>query len=260
MSFKYPLAGETISKNDIDKLRDWLANYPKLTMGQLTKTFESKWSEFIGTNRSIFVNSGSSANLLMTYLGKLNRGDKVIVPSCGWATTISPIIQLGLTPVMVNANRYNYGVDIKEIEKLCDKENIKGMIFVHPLGVPCDKDEMLYLKSQYDFFLMEDCCASVGAKFADGHPIGTVGDVSSFSFYFGHQLSTIEGGFVNTNNEEMYQRMLMLRSHGWVKDISDDYYEYNFKKWNIDNENGPFNFIHSGFTGLFRIIAIRKSG
>ena len=251
MNFKYPLAGETISKDDINLLIEWLADYPRLTMGELTSEFELKWAEYIGTEKSIFVNSGSSANLLMVYLGlvlgKLNEGDKVIVPSCGWATTIAPIIQFGLIPVMVDSNRYNYGVDISEVEKICEKEEIKGMIFVHPLGVPCDKDEILSLKNKYNFFLMEDCCASVGAKFSDGTKIGTIGDVSSFSFYFGHQLSTIEGGFVNTNNEEYYQRMLMLRSHGWVKDISGEFYNSNYKEWGIDTVNGAFNFIHSGF-------------
>ena len=251
MNYKYPLAGETISKSDIDSLRDWLSDYPRLTMGELTNDFQVKWAEYIGTKRSIFVNSGSSANLLMVYLGivlgRLKQGDKVIVPSCGWATTISPIIQLGLTPIMVDANRYNFGVNIDEVESLCKKENIKGMIFVHPLGVPCDKAEITYIKDKYDLFLMEDCCASVGARFSDGTKIGTIGDVSSFSFYFGHQLSTIEGGFVNTNNEEYHQKMLMLRSHGWVKDISDIHSKTVSDKWNIDKDNGPFNFIYSGF-------------
>ena len=251
MHYKYPLAGETISKNDIDALREWLSDYPRLTMGELTNDFQLKWAEYIGTKRSIFVNSGSSANLLMVYLGivlgRLKQGDKVIVPSCGWATTISPIIQLGLTPIMVDANRYNFGVNIDEVESVCKKENIKGMIFVHPLGVPCDKIELSYLKDKYDIFLMEDCCASVGARFSDGTKIGTIGDVSSFSFYFGHQLSTIEGGFVNTNNEDYYQKMLMLRSHGWVKDISDIHTKTISDKWNIDKNNGPFNFIYSGF-------------
>ena len=114
MKFKYPLAGDTISKNDIDALIDWLSEYPRLTMGELTKKFEREWSNYIGSENSIFVNSGSSANLLMVYLGivsgNLKKGDRVIVPSCGWATSIAPIIQLGLRPVMVDANRYNFGV------------------------------------------------------------------------------------------------------------------------------------------------------
>tara|TARA_B100000029_G_scaffold510410_1_gene601817 strand:+ start:6609 stop:7775 length:1167 start_codon:yes stop_codon:yes gene_type:complete len=251
MKFKYPLSGETISKDDIDKLRDWLATYPRLTMGELTKEFENKWANYIGTKRSIFVNSGSSANLLMVYLGivlgKLKQGDKVIVPSCGWVTTISPVIQFGLEPIMVDANDYNYGVNINEVERLCKNEDIKGMIFVHPLGVPNDKEEIIDLKNKYNFFLMEDCCASVGAKFSDGTKIGTVGDVSSFSFYFGHQLSTIEGGFVNTNSENFHQIMLMLRSHGWTKDISEEFFNSDIKRWDIDLENGPFNFVHNGF-------------
>ena len=251
MNFKYPLAGDTISKNDIDLLRKWLAKYPRLTMGELTKDFEIKWAKYIGTEKSIFVNSGSSANMLMVYLGlvlrKLKKGDKVIVPACGWATTIAPIIQFGLNPIMVDANKYNFGVDINEVDQICQKQSIKGMIFVHPLGVPCDKDEIISLKEKHNLFLMEDCCASVGAKYADGTKIGTVGDVSSFSFYFGHQLSTIEGGFVNTNHNEYYEKMLMLRSHGWVKDVSNDYHKKLNEKWNLDEVNGPFNFVHSGF-------------
>ena len=121
------------------------------------------------------------------------------------------------------------------------------MIFVHPLGVPCDKNEISYLKDKYDIFLMEDCCASVGARFSDNTKIGTLGDVASFSFYFGLQLSTIEGGFVNTNNEDYYQKMLMLRSHGWVKDISNKQINKISDQWDIDKSNGPFNFIYSGF-------------
>ena len=251
MNFRYPLAGETISKSDIDKLRDWLASYPRLTMGELTAEFESKWAKYIATKRSIFVNSGSSANLLMVYLGivtgKFKPGDKVIVPSCGWVTTLSPIIQFGLEPIMVDANNYNYGLNISEVENLCKKQEIKGLILVHPLGVPNDKDEIMSLKNKYKFFLMEDCCASVGAKFADGTKIGTIGDVSSFSFYFGHQLSTIEGGFVNTNSEKFYQTMLMLRSHGWTKDISEKFFQSDIANLNIDSVNEPFNFIHNGF-------------
>ena len=251
MNFRYPLAGETISKSDIDKLRDWLASYPRLTMGELTAEFESKWAKYIATKRSIFVNSGSSANLLMVYLGivtgKFKPGDKVIVPSCGWVTTLSPIIQFGLEPIMVDANDYNYGLNISEVENLCKKQEIKGLILVHPLGVPNDKDEIMSLKNKYNFFLMEDCCASVGAKFADGTKIGTIGDVSSFSFYFGHQLSTIEGGFVNTNSEKFYQTMLMLRSHGWTKDISEKFFQSDIANLNIDSVNEPFNFIHNGF-------------
>lgn len=251
MKFKYPLAGDTISKNDIDALIEWLSEYPRLTMGELTKKFERKWSNYIGSENSIFVNSGSSANLLMVYLGlvsgNLKKGDRVIVPSCGWSTSIAPIIQLGLRPVMVDANRYNFGVDVNQVDEICKEREIKGMVIVHPLGVPCDKDEMLTLKKKYNFFLMEDCCASVGAEFSDGTKVGTIGDVSSFSFYFGHQLSTIEGGFVNTNNQDYYQTMLMLRSHGWTKDISEDYLNKNNKVWNIDKVNEPFNFVHSGF-------------
>ena len=251
MEYKYPLGNAPINQYDIDLLIEWLKTYPRLTMGPLTQEVEKKWANYIGTNRSIFLNSGSSANLMMVYLaiisGNLKKGDRVIVPSCGWATTIAPIIQFGLEPIMVDANKYNFGVDINKINKICQNEKIKGMIYVHVLGVPNDKKEISDIKDKYNLFLMEDCCASVGAKYSDGSKIGTLGDVSSFSFYFGHQLSTIEGGFVNTNNEDLHQIMLMLRSHGWTKDISKEKYNEINKKWNIDKINGPFNFITTGF-------------
>lgn len=251
MSYKYPLGNAPINNDDIDKLIEWLKRYPRLTMGPLTSQVEKEWAEYIGTNRSIFLNSGSSANLMMIYLGiilgKLKRGDKVIVPACGWATTIAPVIQFGLHPIMVDANNYNFGMDIKKIDDICNNQDIKGMIYVHVLGVPNKKDEILEIKRKHNLFLMEDCCASVGAKYEDGSKIGTVGDVSSFSFYFGHQLSTIEGGFVNTNNEDYHQTMLMLRSHGWTKDISEQKLNEINDKWEIDSINGPFNFITTGF-------------
>ena len=94
---------------------------------------------------------------------------------------------------------------------------------------------------------MEDCCASVGAKFGDGKNIGTVGDMSSYSFYFGHQLSTIEGGMINTSDDKLYDKLLALRSHGWTKDLSDSSIEDLRKSVPFDIENGAFNFIYSGF-------------
>jgi len=249
--YKYPLGNAPINNNDIDMLVEWLKTYPRLTMGPLTQEVEKDWANYVGTERSIFLNSGSSANLMMVYLGiisgKLKKGDKVIVPACGWATTIAPVMQFGLEPIMIDANKYNFGMDIEKINEICTNEDVKGMIYVHVLGVPNDKDEIKSIKDNFDLFLMEDCCASVGAKYSDGTKIGTLGDVSSFSFYFGHQLSTIEGGFVNTDNEEYYQTMLMLRSHGWTKDVSEEKYNEISDKWNIDKINGPFNFITTGF-------------
>ena len=147
MKIKYPLANSPIDKDDISYLIKWLETNPRLTMGPITQQFEEKWANYIGTKRSVFVNSGSSANTLMVYTaivnGNLSVGDKVIVPSCGWVTSISPMIQFGLEPIMVDADENDYGVNFDEVDEICEKNNVKGIIIVHPLGVPVNKNKII---------------------------------------------------------------------------------------------------------------------
>jgi CDP-6-deoxy-D-xylo-4-hexulose-3-dehydrase len=255
--WKYPLASDTIDENDIDSLINWLRTNPRLTMGEVTKQFERKWADFIGTNYSVYLNSGSSANLLMVYsllnAGKL-KNNKFLVPSCGWATTLSPFIQFGIEPIMVDAEDGNYNIDLNIVEDYLKLGDIDGFIFVHVLGVPHRRKELLYLKEKYGCYILEDSCASVGAKYDDESYVGTLGDMSSFSFYFGHQLSTIEGGFINTDDKFLYEELLKLRSHGWVKDIVNDEYR--------NDENFPFIFNEPGFnvrsTDLQAYIGLRQ--
>jgi len=255
--WKYPLASDTIDENDIDSLINWLRTNPRLTMGEVTKQFERKWADFIGTNYSVYLNSGSSANLLMVYsllnAGKL-KNNKFLVPSCGWATTLSPFIQFGIEPIMVDAEDGNYNIDLNIVEDYLKLGDIDGFIFVHVLGVPHRRKELSYLKEKYGCYILEDSCASVGAKYDNESYVGTLGDMSSFSFYFGHQLSTIEGGFINTDDEFLYEELLKLRSHGWVKDIVNDEYR--------NDENFPFIFNEPGFnvrsTDLQAYIGLRQ--
>ena len=255
--WKYPLASDTIDENDIDSLINWLRTNPRLTMGEVTKQFERKWADFIGTNYSVYLNSGSSANLLMVYsllnAGKL-KNNKFLVPSCGWATTLSPFIQFGIEPIMVDAEDGNYNIDLNIVEDYLKLGDIDGFIFVHVLGVPHRRKELSYLKEKYGCYILEDSCASVGAKYDNESYVGTLGDMSSFSFYFGHQLSTIEGGFINTDDKFLYEELLKLRSHGWVKDIVNDEYR--------NDENFPFIFNEPGFnvrsTDLQAYIGLRQ--
>jgi CDP-6-deoxy-D-xylo-4-hexulose-3-dehydrase len=247
---KYPLAMETINNDDVDALCDWLKSYPRLTMGSLTKQLEEKWAEYIGTKYAVFNNSGSSANLLMIYAalkaGKL-KNNKVVVPSVGWVTTIAPVIQFGLEPIMVGADKETYGIDLQQLEEVCQKHNPAAVIFVQVLGVPHCKEGLQRLQEKYGFYLLEDACAALGAEYSDGKKAGTVGDASSFSFYFGHQLSTIEGGMVNTDDYELYQTLMMLRSHGWGKDLDEEYYNGLIDKYGVDDFHKPFTFFTTGF-------------
>ena len=265
MNIKHPLAKETINNADIDALCDWLKSYPRLTKGQLTCQVEDAWANFIGTKYAVFNNSGSSANLLMIYAaiqaGRI-KNKKIVVPSVGWVTTIAPAIQFGLEPIMVGADANTFGIDLDQLEKICEKERPDAVIFVQVLGVPHYKKRLLELKSKYNFILLEDACAALGSAYEDGTKVGTIGDMSSFSFYFGHQLSTIEGGMVNTDDPELYDMLLMLRSHGWAKDLNEESYNRLIKKYGIDDFHKPFSFFVPGFnlrsTDLQAFLGLRQ--
>jgi CDP-6-deoxy-D-xylo-4-hexulose-3-dehydrase len=262
---KYPLAKETINDEDIDALCDWLKSYPRLTKGSLTLEVERDWADYIGTKYAVFNNSGSSANLLMVAAAVecgLIPNKKIVVPSVGWVTTISPAMQLGLEPIMCGADTTTYGIDLDELEEICERERPDAVIFVQVLGVPHHKERLLELKKKYGFLLLEDACAALGARHSDGTMVGTVGDMSSFSFYFGHQLSTIEGGMVNVNNKELYDMLLMLRSHGWAKDLDKETYDSMMEEHGVDDFHSPFTFFIAGYnlrsTDLQAFLGIRQ--
>jgi CDP-6-deoxy-D-xylo-4-hexulose-3-dehydrase len=248
-SIKYHLAEDTIDDRDVDKLANWLKTHPRLTKGALTLKFEEGWSKWLGTKHSVFCNSGSSANLQMYYAlllsGKL-KNKKVIVPSVGWVTSIAPAIQFGMEPVMCEADPDTFGLDLLHLEKLLKKHRPGAVMMVQVLGVPHKMDEMLALQKKYGFYLMEDACAAIGA-FYKGRAVGTFGDMASFSFYFGHQFSTIEGGMVSTDDKKLYDLLLMLRSHGWSKDLDRPAHSALVKRYRVDDFHSPFVFYEPGF-------------
>ena len=265
MNIKYPLAKETINEDDINALCDWLKSYPRLTKGELTLQVEKDWAEYIGTEYAVFNNSGSSANLLMVATAVecgLIPNKKIVVPPVGWVTTISPAMQLGLEPIMCGADPQTFGIDLDELEEICERERPDAVIFVQVLGVPHHKERLLALKEKYGFLLLEDACAALGASYADGTMVGTIGDMASFSFYFGHQLSTIEGGMVNVNDKKLYDMLLMLRSHGWAKDLDQETYSSMMEKYGIDDFHSPFTFFVAGYnlrsTDLQAFLGIRQ--
>ncbi len=261
---KYFLAEDTIDNQDIDALISWLKSYPRLTKGPLTPEFEAKWNAWLGRKYSVFNNSGSSANLLM-YDALLLSGElknkKVIVPSVGWVTTIAPAIQLGFEPIMCEADPDTFGLDLVHLEKLLIEHEPSTVVMVQVLGVPHKMDELMALKKKYGFFLLEDACAAMGASYKGKH-VGTFGDMSSFSLYFGHQISTIEGGIVSTDNKKFNDLLLMLRSHGWGKDLDKETHQALIDKYGVDNFHAPFVFYEPGFnlrsTDLNAFLGIRQ--
>jgi CDP-6-deoxy-D-xylo-4-hexulose-3-dehydrase len=243
------LIQDTIDNQDIDNLIDWLKTYPRLTKGDRTIEFENKWSNWLGTKHSVFVNSGSSANLLMLYtlrvLGKI-KNDKVCVPSLCWATDLSPVLQLNMTPLLIDCNLDNLSVDLDHLEEIFINEHPSVLLLVSVLGLSPDMEKIVELCNKYDVILLEDNCESQGTKYND-IKLGNFGLMSSFSTYFGHTMSTIEGGVISTNDDEVYHTLLQLRSHGWDRDLPKTKQNDLRKEWEISEFSSLYTFYIPGF-------------
>jgi len=243
------LIQDTIDNKDIDSLIEWLKTYPRLTKGSKTLEFESKWSNWLGTKYSVFVNSGSSANLLMLYALKvLNKmkNNKVCVPSLCWATDLAPVLQFDMEPLLVDCNLDNLSVDLEHLEEIFIKESPSVLILVSVLGLSPNIKKITELCEKYDVILLEDNCESQGTKF-ENVKLGNFGLMTSFSTYFGHTMSTIEGGMISTNNKEVYETLLQLRSHGWDRDLTEDKQKELRSAWDVTNFSALYTFYIPGF-------------
>jgi CDP-6-deoxy-D-xylo-4-hexulose-3-dehydrase len=245
-----PLTKETITHKEIDNLIEWLKEYPKLTKGDLTLEFEKKWSEYQGCEYSIFVNSGSSANLLMIYAlienGALERGDTVIVPALSWATSLAPIVQFGLNPILCDCNLEDLSIDIEHFKDLITKHNPKVLMMVSILGLVPNMELIKQICDENNIILLEDTCESLGSEYK-GTKLGNFGLMSSFSTYFGHHMSTIEGGVICTNDKNIANLLRGLRSHGWDRDMDSDYVNQLRSDNNVSEFNALYTFYHWGF-------------
>lgn len=246
---KIDLIQDTIDNQDIDNLIEWLKTYPRLTKGDRTVEFENKWSDWLGVKYSVFVNSGSSANLLMLYALKIlnkMKNDKVCVPSLCWATDLSPILQLNMSPILVDCNLNNLSVDLNHLEEIFIEDTPSVLLLVSVLGLSPDMEKIVELCKKYDVILLEDNCESQGTKF-NNIKLGNFGLMSSFSTYFGHTMSTIEGGVVSTNDEEIYHTLLQLRSHGWDRDLPETKQKKLRQEWNVSEFSSLYTFYIPGF-------------
>jgi len=245
-----PLVRDTIDKNDIDKLIEWLKTYPHLTKGKLTVEYEKRWAEWLGTKYAVFVNSGSSANLLMLYsliaAGKIKLGDKVVVPTVSWSTDLAPVVQLGLEPILCDCNMEDLSIDINHFKNIIKEHNPKALMLVSVLGLVPQMDEILSVCSSNNVILLEDACESLGSKFKD-QKIGTFGLMSSFSTYFGHHVSTIEGGMVCTDDPSLYNVLKSIRSHGWDRDLDQTYVNSLRNEHEITDFEALYKFYYFGF-------------
>tara|TARA_B100001057_G_scaffold500609_1_gene616647 strand:+ start:1142 stop:2338 length:1197 start_codon:yes stop_codon:yes gene_type:complete len=247
--FKYKLAEDTINKFEISKLCQWLKRTKKLTQGKTVKKFQENFSKYLKVKNSIFVNSGSSANLLIAQSlleSGILKNKIVIAPTVSWSTSVTPFIQLGYNVKLCDTNLKNLGLDVKHLEHLCKKFRPSLIILVHVLGHANDMNRISQICKKYKVLLVEDTCEALGSQIKK-KKLGTFGIASSFSFFYGHHISTIEGGMVCTNNKLLANIMKSVRSHGWLRDYPQKEKNKILKKNNISKFHSKFSFIFSGF-------------
>ena len=219
--FNWPLINDNITEADKKALVDFLQTpNVRFTQSKKVKEFEERWSEWLGVKHSVFVNSGASANYIMVSILRELRGvGEVIVPPIGWVSDVAPLVNLGMTPVFVDVELDNMAISAENIEKAINKKT-KAITLVHALGFNALNEEILKLAEKHDLILIEDCCEAHGAKHGDKR-VGSIGHMSNFSFYFGHHITTVEGGMVCTDDDNIYELAKMFRSHGMIRDCSE---------------------------------------
>ena len=243
------LVKDTIDNKDIDRLVDWLKTYPRLTKGSVTLEFENKFSKWLGRKYSVFCNSGSSANLLVLSAllqGKYLKNTKIVVPSTAWSTDLAPVIQLGLKPLLCDSNLKDLSVDLEHLEKIFVEESPSALLLVSVLGLVPDMENVVELCDKYDVILLEDTCEAMGCEYI-GQKLGTFGLASTFSTFFGHHISTIEGGIISTDDKDFYELLVSIRSHGWDRDLSKETQVKLQKEWGVSEFNALYTFYYSGF-------------
>ena len=246
---KISLVKDTIDNQDIDRLVDWLKTYPRLTKGPVTLELEEKYSNWLGRKYSVFCNSGSSANLLMLSAlqqGKYLKNNKVVVPSVAWATDLAPVMQLGLEPILCDSNKRDLSADLTHLEKIFKEESPSAFMFVSVLGLVPEMKKVVNLCEKYDVILLEDTCESMGSKYRD-RKLGTFGRMASFSTFFGHHISTIEGGFVSTDDKDLYDILVSIRAHGWDRDLDVEKQIELQQDWDVSTFNSLYTFYYQGF-------------
>jgi len=230
----WPLMEDTITLGDRLKMAHFLLTSSRLTNGPKVREFEAAWSNWLGVKHSLYVSSGSTANSLLIAAVKehygLKDGDKVLVPATTWMTNVAPVFQAGLQPVFCDINLGNFSFDEEELKYVATQHpDIKVVFITHLIGLSSNVEKVREIFP--DALILEDVCESHGVCGPDEERRGTKSTGSTFSFYFGHHMTTIEGGVVCTNNTELYELMRLKRSHGMAREASP----HMFKKYAEQN-------------------------
>lgn len=248
--YQYPLISNTFNADEIFNMCDFLLSGKQLTMGYYVEKFEKEFAEYVGSNYAVMVNSGSSANLLAVaavcnymYDGHLNDGDEVLVPTLCWSTTVWPLIQYNLKPVFVDVKTETMNIDEDLIEQKITSKT-KAIMLVHTMGNCCDMNKLMAIAQKHNLIIIEDTCESLGSSF-NNKKLGSFGSFGTYSFYYSHHITTIEGGMVVTNSKQHYDLLRCQRAHGWTRYFDTNIQnEYKEKFPNIDLR---YMFINTGY-------------
>ncbi len=216
-----------ITREDANEVINFLSAdpLPILTNSSKVKEFESKWGEWLGSKHNVMVNSGSAANELSLLLLKHlhPEGGEIILPPMAWVSDVAAVVQNGFTPVFCDISLRDLALNVNEVKKkITDKT--RAVLLIHILGYNGLSDEIIDLCKEKNITLIEDVCESHGATH-NGRKVGTFGDISNFSFYYAHHMTSIEGGMICTNNERYYQLFRAFRSHGMLRETTDEQFK-----------------------------------
>ncbi|MCX5699134.1 MAG: DegT/DnrJ/EryC1/StrS aminotransferase family protein [Candidatus Omnitrophica bacterium] len=243
----WKLQEDVLNKRDLELLIEFIKSTSRFTQFTNVRKFEEKFSQWQKCKNCVYVNSGSSANfLLINALKELNKwlaGDEIIVPAVTWPTNIGPVIQNGLKPIFVDVNLKDLAFDYERLKKSITKRT-RAIFVTHLIGIPADMPLIKKIVNRRPIAILEDCCESQGAKIGSQN-VGSFGIGGTFSFYWGHHMTTVEGGMICTDSEELYKILLLKRSHGLARELPFKYHEEIRKKHkNIDFK---FLFLTDGF-------------
>lgn len=247
MSYKFPLASSSWSTEELDAMKN-VIDTGKFTMGQYVDSFEASFAKYIGSKYAVMSNSGSSANLLMIaalfYSGDcpLKAGDEVIVPAVSWSTTYYPLLQYGLRLNFVDIDLYTLNYDLECLTNAVN-ERTRLIMCVNLLGNPNDFSPIIDIANRVGARIVEDNCESLGAQY-NGKMAGSFGIMGTFSSFFSHHISTMEGGITVTDDEELYQVLRCLRAHGWTRNLPSS---NKVCKINDDDFMESFRFVLPGY-------------
>ncbi len=226
----YSLASSTWAQEELDAIQE-VINSGRFTMGSEVENFEREFAGHVGANYAVMVNSGSSANLALMAAARyrstplIEQGFEIIVPAVSWSTTYYPVNQNGYVLKFVDIDRDTLNLDIPKTERAITKQT-KAIFAVNLLGNPADWDRLKLLAESYNLILFEDNCESLGAKIGD-KSTGTFGFGGTYSSFFSHHISTMEGGMVVTDDEPLFHTLKAIRAHGWTRDLPAENHVFN---------------------------------